>query len=230
MQRYMPNGRLKFGLMDRRYSGLMGGFTLVELLAVILIGAFLVLLGLPTLVGARQRTKEASCQSNLRQLGFALQSYTEANNDRLPGPVTLLTNARYNRTSTNELAWYLAERLGCPPPSMSQTVAPQLICPGRDGEPQDKKSSDSRADYVLNDGRGLGGAPFGMLVPITSEPLKLKMIAIIKSPASCAAILDADKANVNPTLRGWTTLPYQPVHGKKRNQLYFDWHVGSKAW
>jgi prepilin-type processing-associated H-X9-DG protein len=46
------------------------------------------------------------------------------------------------------------------------------------------------------------------------------------------AITDVDKDNIpNPTITWWTDLPYKPVHGSTRNELYFDWHVSAKrAW
>jgi prepilin-type N-terminal cleavage/methylation domain-containing protein/prepilin-type processing-associated H-X9-DG protein len=52
------------------------GFTLIELLVVIGIAAVLVGLLLPTLLGAREASRYAVCLSNLRQLGTALQSYS----------------------------------------------------------------------------------------------------------------------------------------------------------
>ena len=205
------------------------GFTLVELVAVVLVLTFLVLLGLPTLVRAKQRTKEANCQINLRQLGFALQAYTESDDGWLPGPVNQLANPRYCQSSTNELAWYLAERLGCPTPSPHPVIAPQLICPGSD--PDGKRTLDrAQPDYALSNGRSLGGPPFGQPGSVLSRPLSMTSITAMAHPAECMAISDADKGNVNPTLPGWSALPYRPVHGKLRNQLYFDWHVGSKAW
>ncbi len=66
---------------DRRSDG---GFTRVDLLALI---AAIVLLGgmvLPVLGGLTQRSKIAQCASNLRQFDMALQIYGNANNDSLP--------------------------------------------------------------------------------------------------------------------------------------------------
>jgi prepilin-type processing-associated H-X9-DG protein len=49
-------------------------------------------------------------------------------------------------------------------------------------------------------------------------------------PASIFAITDVDKGNVNPAVSWWSDLPYEPVHGKVRNELFFDWHVEAKRW
>ena len=54
-------------------------FSLVELLVAIVIIAVLAALLLPALTAARQRARKASCVSNLRQIGIALQIYLSEN-------------------------------------------------------------------------------------------------------------------------------------------------------
>ncbi len=63
----------------------MAGFTLIELLVVIAIIAILAAMMLPSLAKAKERSKRASCTSNLHQIGIALQIYAqEDGKDRLP--------------------------------------------------------------------------------------------------------------------------------------------------
>lgn len=59
------------------------GLTLVELLVVIGILALLMALLFPALSSAREKSVQAHCQSNLRQIGLAFAAY-EAENRRLP--------------------------------------------------------------------------------------------------------------------------------------------------
>ncbi len=59
-------------------------FTLVELLVVIALIAVLISILLPSIDAARNQARRASCASNLKQLGVAMQSYLPANGDHLP--------------------------------------------------------------------------------------------------------------------------------------------------
>ena len=60
------------------------GFSLVELLVGITIGALLAGLGVPAIQGAITKGKQAACASNMRQIGQGILLYAGENNGRLP--------------------------------------------------------------------------------------------------------------------------------------------------
>lgn len=68
-----------YGLLHSRC-----GFSLVELLVVIVIIAILAAMLVPALNGAKMRALSTKCKSNLHQLTLAWEMYTSDNDDRLP--------------------------------------------------------------------------------------------------------------------------------------------------
>jgi len=202
------------------------GFTLVELMALVIMVTFISALVVPTMVRGRQKTIETTCQSNLKEIGRAIQAYSEEHGNVLPGPVFPLARPVLDGYSTNELAWFLANRLSSPAATARTNVVLQFLCPAH---PFAGSGNKVVADYGLNEGKGLAGPPFGCPSPVRA-PLNLTSLTASASPAGCMALTDADKGNVNPTADGWSTLPYEPIHGRTRNQLFFDWHVTGKTW
>jgi prepilin-type N-terminal cleavage/methylation domain-containing protein/prepilin-type processing-associated H-X9-DG protein len=61
------------------------GFTLIELLVVIAIIAILAAILFPVFAQAREQARKASCLSNCKQLGLALQMYAQDYDEMLPG-------------------------------------------------------------------------------------------------------------------------------------------------
>lgn len=60
------------------------GFTLIELLVVIAVIAILAALLFPVFARARDKARQATCTSNLKQIGLAVLLYTQDYDDRYP--------------------------------------------------------------------------------------------------------------------------------------------------
>ena len=96
-------------------------FTLIELLVVMAIVALLAAVLLPVISKAKEQGRATACLSNLRQVGLALQMYTQDNNNRLPvmqdAPVVTNSVATTNLATIDRvLANYFdgAKVLRCP--------------------------------------------------------------------------------------------------------------------
>jgi prepilin-type processing-associated H-X9-DG protein/prepilin-type N-terminal cleavage/methylation domain-containing protein len=83
------------------------GMTLTELLVVIALLALLAAFLFPVFRATKEKARQASCESNLRQIGMALLVYAQDNNERYPS-----MNAWMNR----------------------QVMPPVLACPSVSGE------------------------------------------------------------------------------------------------
>ena len=79
-------------LRARRDGNDEGGFTLIELMVVVLIIAILIAIAIPTFLGARERAQDKAAQSSLRNgLTAAKTLYTDSEDYATATPAALMT-------------------------------------------------------------------------------------------------------------------------------------------
>jgi prepilin-type processing-associated H-X9-DG protein len=83
------------------------GFTVIELLIIVIIAAILVCIVIPAIFAAKQKAQQIICVNNLRQLFLAFEQYANDNNGLLPCPNNSGTSKDGTKICTAEV-WFKA--------------------------------------------------------------------------------------------------------------------------
>src|SRR3978361_1107773 len=77
-------------------------FTLIELLVVIAIIAILAAILFPVFAQAREKARQASCESNLKQIGLAFKMYVQDYDERWPSSTPIACCSDGKKGSTGQ--------------------------------------------------------------------------------------------------------------------------------
>src|SRR5450631_1706865 len=120
-----PCGQLRTNGRIENIPGKSGkfGFTLIELLVVIAIISILAAILFPVFASAREKARQISCISNLRQLGLAVMQYTQDYDEFIPGAAASPSSANI------EGGWVFYTQFNSPPLANSFDVTRGSIYP-----------------------------------------------------------------------------------------------------
>jgi len=119
------------------------GFTLIELLVVIAVISILAAIMFPVFAKAREKARETTCQSNLRQMGLAFEMYCSDWDEIYPPTSNWKARLQDYIKTTNinkcpsrpSLPWYYGQgyNIGCTSPSVAgfpEKSMSQIVNPG----------------------------------------------------------------------------------------------------
>ena len=129
-----------------------GGFTLIELMVVIVIIGILVAIALPNFIGAQDRAKVSSVKANMHTFQTALETYGVDWGGNYPDNVTNLqteaTNGKYWKAFSNPFT-----SMSTTPATMRDSAAVIAAAPARAGMVEFDATSDVTKYFIYGYGK-----------------------------------------------------------------------------
>ena len=189
--------------MNLRKSQRHAAFTLVELLVVIGIIAILIALLMPALQAARKQALDTQCKSNMRQIGVALQIYSNEWRGWLYPP-----RRGWSSGGVAEERW--------PAIVFKKWNPPIMLCPSDVEDPAGEHS------YIINDHLYEAGIKAGDKVPGRNPSA---MIVMGEKRSDWPDYYMDSQTTSNRTDYYTRVEPWRHGLRKGSNYLFMDWHV-----
>lgn len=213
---------------------------MIEMLVVIAILALLASLLLPSLAAAKRKGQRSHCATTLKQVGVAIQSYADDNEDFLPGPIDVGVPINYTASSKQVLTWHVAKYLDLPAPSSiganKSAMAWPLVCAGfRVDRTYSNTAVLKERCYTMNWSTNTTPDAWFPFKPcgyptFSADTHRLTEMASMSPPTERWLMQDVDKTIADcPNWDWYPNLPSKPTHRPMWNRLYFDWHVAAVA-
>ena len=200
-------------------------FTLIELLVVIAIIAILAAILFPVFAQAREKARQTTCISNLKQLGLGIMQYTQDYDETYPISSYFGTTNPPSTSLAASLPWlswagiiypYVksAQVFQCPdaPANLGTTLGTWVDAYSPNGFP---------VSYAYNYSMGGSATGNGTTIPT------IKALAVVQSPANLVMIVEsgADPTGTSKTTNNpadpttWTT---------SQSSTFYNYHASSK--
>jgi len=217
------------------------GFTLIELLVVIAIIAILAAILFPVFAQAREKARQTSCTSNLKQIGLAFRMYIQDYDERTPACNPKGTGAflagdthgkqgsagqsfAYNGWISNALIPYVKNQAIYQCPSLNPSGFYDPWNGGKDGSPTDTTAADSQnagatnnISYAFNYASDYG----------------IKE-AVLTAPANAVIVTEGSNAWWDCAYNSGCGIKFDPNRDWQShlagNKKRTEWHTGKNNW
>ena len=181
------------------------GFTLIELLVVIAIIAILAAILFPVFAKAREKARQSSCLSNLKQINLAWLSYAQDYDERV-------CSARVTPGTSPTASYHYDFPIMLMPYIKNNQV---FDCPSSSVPKYDGGQYYTRASYMQN--VRLGNEPAG-----TANKFAPVSLGAVNSPSTCPVHWDAGRESPE----GWWVQSYLGIrHNEGLNVDFVDGHA-----